>query len=59
MTASRWSRPETPSTCRPAHVPKAVAGTEFVQFSPTEQLDHVSRHMTENAKRMQGAGAPG
>jgi len=42
----------------PGHVPKVVAGTEFVQFSPTEQLDHVSRHMTEAAKRMQGAGAP-
>ncbi len=35
-----------------------MAGTEFVQFSPTEQLEQVSRHMTEAAKRMQGAGAP-
>ena len=30
-----------------------------MQFSPTEQLDEVSRHMTENMQRMQGAGAPG
>jgi hypothetical protein len=43
----------------PTSVPKAIAGTEFVQFSPTEQLDQVSRHMTEAAKRMQAAGAPG
>jgi mannose-6-phosphate isomerase-like protein (cupin superfamily) len=43
----------------PGHVPKVVAGTEFVQFSPTERLDHVSQHMTEAANRMQGAGAPG
>jgi mannose-6-phosphate isomerase-like protein (cupin superfamily) len=43
----------------PGHVPRAAAGTEFVQFSPTERLDHVSQHMTEAANRMQGAGAPG
>jgi mannose-6-phosphate isomerase-like protein (cupin superfamily) len=43
----------------PGHIPKVTAGTEFVQFSPTEQLEKVSRHMTEAAKRMQAAGAPG
>ncbi len=43
----------------PGHVPRAEAGTEFVQFSPTEQLNRVAGHMTENARRMQGAGAPG
>ncbi len=34
----------------PVHIPKVAAVTEFVQFSPTEQLDRVSRHMTEAAK---------
>ena len=43
----------------PGHIPKVAAGTEFLQFSPTEQLERVTRHMTEAAKRMQGAGAPG
>ena len=43
----------------PGHIPKVTAGTELVQFSPTEQLERVTRHMTEAAKRMQGAGAPG
>ena len=43
----------------PGPRPVVEAGTEFVQFSPTEQLDKVSGHMTETAKRMQGAGAPG
>jgi hypothetical protein len=31
----------------------------MVQFSPTEQLNEVARHMTENMQRMQGASAPG
>ena len=43
----------------PGHIPKVTAGTELVQFSPTEPLEQVSRHMAEAAKRMQGAGAPG
>ena len=43
----------------PGHIPKVEAGTEFVQFSPTEQLNEVARRMTENGKRMQGAGASG
>jgi hypothetical protein len=41
----------------PGHIPKVAAGTELVQFSPTEQLNEVSLHMTENAKRMQAAPA--
>ena len=43
----------------PGHIPKVAAGTEMVQFSPTEQLNEVSRHMTENMQRMQSASAPG
>ena len=40
----------------PGHIPKVEAGTEFVQFSPTEQLDQVSRHMTENREAHAGRG---
>lgn len=43
----------------PGHIPKVAAGTEMVQFSPTEQLNEVSRHMSENMQRMQSASAPG
>ena len=40
----------------PGHVPAAEAGTEFVQFSPTDQLAEVQAVMTANARRaMQGA----
>ena len=39
----------------PGHVPAAAAGTEFVQFSPTDQLDLVHAHMTATARAMQGA----
>ena len=39
----------------PGHVPAAEAGTEFVQFSPTDQLDVVHAHMTATARSMQGA----
>lgn len=31
----------------------------MVQFSPTEQLNEVARHATENMQRMQNASAPG
>ena len=39
----------------PGHVPAAAAGTEFVQFSPTDQLNLVRAHMTATARAMQGA----
>ena len=38
----------------PGHVPAAEAGTEFVQFSPTDQLDLVRAHMAATARAMQG-----
>jgi hypothetical protein len=39
----------------PGHVPAAAAGTEFVQFSPTDQLNLVRDHMTAIVRSMQGA----
>jgi hypothetical protein len=39
----------------PGHVPAAEAGTEFVQFSPKEQLAEVQAAMMANAKK---AGLP-
>lgn len=39
----------------PGHVPAAEAGTEFVQFSPTDQLNEVRAHMMATARAMQGA----
>jgi len=39
----------------PGHVPAAEAGTEFVQFSPTDLLNLVRAHMTAAARAMQGA----
>jgi hypothetical protein len=39
----------------PGHVPAAEAGTEFVQFSPTDQLNLVRAHMTATTRAMQGA----
>jgi quercetin dioxygenase-like cupin family protein len=39
----------------PGHVPTAVAGTEFVQFSPAEQLRISEEAMARNMQaRMQG-----
>lgn len=43
----------------PGHIPRAEAGTELVQFSPTEPLNDVSRHMAENMQRMQAAAGGG
>lgn len=34
----------------PGHVPAATAGTEFLQFSPTDQIQAVEAHV---AKRLQ------
>ena len=43
----------------PGHVPAAEAGTEFVQFSPKEQLAETLAVITANAQRaMQGQGVP-
>jgi hypothetical protein len=39
----------------PGHVPAAEAGTEFVQFSPKEQLQEVDDQMRANARRLQQA----
>ena len=38
----------------PGHTPSAVAGSEFVQFSPSEPLHEFEAAMLENVKRMQG-----
>ena len=37
------------------HVPVIEAGSEFVQFSPAEELQVVSAAMMKNAQRMIGA----
>ena len=40
----------------PGHVPAAEAGTEFIQFSPREQLTETLAAMTANARQaMRGA----
>jgi hypothetical protein len=36
------------------HVPYVTAGTEFVQFSPAEQLHQVTSTMMANFRQMQG-----
>ncbi|MGH2906480.1 MAG: cupin domain-containing protein [Solirubrobacterales bacterium] len=37
----------------PGHVPTAEAGTEYVQFSPSEQLSEVTATMVKNMQAMQ------
>jgi hypothetical protein len=39
----------------PGHTPKAEAGSEFVQFSPSEALHEAQAAMMENMQAMQGA----
>jgi hypothetical protein len=39
----------------PGHIPLAEAGSEYVQFSPAEQLHAVSAAMVKNMEAMQGA----
>jgi len=39
----------------PGHAPKAEAGSEFVQFSPSEELQVVQAAMMKNMQEMQGA----
>jgi len=41
----------------PGHVPSAEAGSEYLQFSPSEELRVVAAAMTRNMQAMQGAGA--
>lgn len=41
----------------PGHVPAAEAGSEFVQFSPTDQLNVVHAHMAAAAQAIQGTSA--
>jgi hypothetical protein len=38
----------------PGHVPAAEAGTEFVQFSPSEELAVSEAAMAKNMQQMQG-----
>ena len=38
----------------PGHAPEAEAGSEFVQFSPAEQLRVVEETIMKNMKAMQG-----
>jgi hypothetical protein len=39
----------------PGHVPAATMGSEFVQFSPADQLQAVDAAMTKAMQQMQGA----
>jgi mannose-6-phosphate isomerase-like protein (cupin superfamily) len=39
----------------PGHVPAATAGSEFVQFSPTDQLQAVEAEVAKAIAQMQGA----
>lgn len=41
----------------PGHVPSAEAGSEYLQFSPSEELRVVAAAMMRNMQEMQGAGA--
>ena len=40
----------------PGHVPAAEAGTEFIQFSPREQLAETVAAMKANARRVMAGG---
>jgi hypothetical protein len=37
------------------HIPRAEPGTEYLQFSPADELHAVSAHMQKNMAAMQGA----
>jgi hypothetical protein len=39
----------------PGHIPRAEPGTEYLQFSPAEALEHVSDTMRRNLEAMQTA----
>jgi quercetin dioxygenase-like cupin family protein len=40
----------------PGHTQRAEAGSEYLQFSPTRELNEVSAKILENMKAMQPAG---
>jgi hypothetical protein len=40
----------------PGHVPSVEAGTEIVQFSPSEELQKTEEAMAKNMQAMQGGG---
>ena len=40
---------------RQGHIPSAEPGTEYLQFSPAEELHPVSAHMQKSMAAMQGA----
>jgi hypothetical protein len=40
----------------PGHLQRADAGSEYLQFSPTEELKRVSEHMQRRMREMQGQG---
>ena len=39
----------------PGHIPKAEAGTEYVQFSPAKELRELAEAMERNMQAMQNA----
>jgi hypothetical protein len=39
----------------PGHIPIVEADTEYLQFSPTKELNEVSAHMLKNLQAMQNA----
>jgi hypothetical protein len=43
----------------PGHIPIVEAGTEYVQFSPAEELRAVADTMAENMQRLQAQAASG
>jgi hypothetical protein len=61
ITVTNADREETYQTgdafyMTPGHVPAAEAGTEFVQFSPKEQLAETMAAMMANARRAMSGG---
>jgi mannose-6-phosphate isomerase-like protein (cupin superfamily) len=40
----------------PGHVPKADAGSEFIQFSPADELQVSQAQMMENVRKLHAAG---
>jgi hypothetical protein len=42
----------------PGHSPVYAAGTEFIQFSPTDEREAMTATLRENAQKMMGGPAP-
>ena len=42
----------------PGHIPSVEAGTEYIQFSPSETIHEVSETMTRNFQALMAAGSP-